>query len=365
VDAVKSFRERSPIVVGLVSILLIAVGLGAAFSINKVPALRGVYSIYADLEDAAGLRSGNEVRVAGVKVGQVTGVELTETAARVKMEIANDIILPRSTRLEVKLKTLLGQKFIDLQMPRSLLSARAAGEDPIAQGEGFLENGDVIPLEQTRIPFDIYQAATEGTAVLEEIDKKALRQLLNVLAGTFGRSADELRSALVNLDDVGDVLGSKSIEISRLLKHTEDVTKTLGDSGEDLEGILERSAEVLTTLAENRSSITGLLAATEDLGRDLGTLIQVAKGDIELGFADLNSLLAGAQSELESLEIAIQNLGDAQLLFARPGAIGRFIEGHVCAVTSEDTCVPYSSPQDPGLPVHGIQPTPTPARVLP
>jgi phospholipid/cholesterol/gamma-HCH transport system substrate-binding protein len=361
----RSFRERSPALVGFASILLIAIGLGFAFSINRFQGLKGVYTVYADLEDAAGVRSGNEVRVAGVKVGQVTGVELTEDAARIKMEIGTDISLPAETRVEVKLKTLLGQKFIDLQMPPGLAAARAAGEDPIAQGGGSLTNGDVIPIEQTRIPFDIYQASTEGAAVLEEIDKRQLRKLINVLAGTFGRSADEFRRALVGLNDVGEVLAGKSRGISRLLRNLEKVSGTLGEIGDDLEGILVRSAEVLTTLAEERQSISSLLAATNDLGQKLGTLIQVAKGDIELGVSDLNGLLLAAEGELDELEVALEEFGFAQELFGRPGGFGRFVEGHVCAVTSADSCEPTGSPQYPGLPVHGIQPSPAPARAMP
>jgi phospholipid/cholesterol/gamma-HCH transport system substrate-binding protein len=346
--------------------VILAIGLGFAFSINKFQALKGVYTVYADLEDAAGVRSGNEVRVAGVKVGQVTGVELVAEAARIKMEIGSDISLPSETRVEVKLKTLLGQKFVDLQLPESFIAARAAGRDPVAAGGGFLENGDVIPIEQTKIPFDIYQAATEGTDVLAEIDKKALRRLLNVLAGTFERSSDELRRALVGLNDVGEVLSSKSTGISRLLRNLEKVSKTLGDSGGDLEGILARSAEVLTTLADERQHTSSLLAAANDLGRNLGTLIQLAKGDIEIGIGDLNSLLTAAETELDQLELALAQIGFAQELFARPGAFGRFIEGHVCAVTTADTCEPTGSAVYPGLPIHGLQPSPSPdAQVMP
>lgn len=351
----KSFRERSPLLVGAISIVLLVAGVSMAFSINRFPALKGVYTVYADLEDAAGVRSGNEVRVAGVKVGQVTGLRLTPDAARVKMEIADDIALPDDIRVEVKLKTLLGQKFIDLQMPRSVLAARGDG-GPIAGDAGLLSSGDVIPIEQTKIPFDIYQAASEGTAVLAEIDKVALRELLDVLAGTIGRSAGELERALVGLDKAGDVLAPKSVKVSRLLKHLEDLSGTLGEGSEDLDGILARSAEVLTTLAEERSTISSLLLATNDLGQSLGTLIQVARGDIDVAFADLNSLLGATEKELGALDRALAEFGIAQKLFGAPGRFGRFIEGTVCAATSEDTCVPDGSPQDPGLPVHGTQP---------
>jgi phospholipid/cholesterol/gamma-HCH transport system substrate-binding protein len=359
----KSFRERSPVIVGIVSILLLGIGVGFAFSLNKFEGLRGVYSISADLKDAAGVQPGNEVRVAGVRVGQVTAVALTPDSARIKMEIQDHIELPEDTRLEVKLKTLLGQKFIDLQLPRSVLAARAAGSDaPLAQGGGLLEPGDVIPMSHTRIPFDIYQAANQGTDVLARLDKDALKDLLNVLAGTVEKSEQELRRALVSVSDLGEVLGPKSAEIGRLLRNLNKVSGTLALSGEDLAGILDNSAEVLGVLAERRETISTLLAATNDLGKNLGTLVQVARGSIEAGVTDLNSLLIAAESELETLEIALQELPVSQKLFAQSGQFGRFIEGNTCAVTSEDTCVADGSPEDPGLPVHGTQPGARPDR---
>lgn len=354
VGPMRSFRERSPWLVGTISLIAILLGLGLAFSINKFQALRGVYAISADLEDAAGLRSGNEVRVAGVRVGQVTGIELTSSSARVEMEIASDIELPTETTVEVKLKTLLGQKFIDLQIPEGMVDG---------PGASILGVGDVIPMDQTTIPFDIYQAATEGTSALEEIDKDALRDLLDVMAGTFEGSGDELRRALVGLDEVGRTLGEKSPQITRLLKNLKEVTGTLDAGGADLGGVLDRSAEVLGTLASNRSAISSLLVATEDLGRDLGTLIQVARGSLQLGVSDLDSLLAAAEEELGSLEKALSEIAISQRLFAAPGGFGRFVEGNACAVTTADTCVPDGSPTDPGLPVHNVQPSPSPRGV--
>ena len=190
VASVRSFRERSPILVGIVSLVLLVAGVSLAFSVNRFEGLRGVYSLAADLEDAAGLQPGNEVRVAGVKVGRVTAVSLRDDAARITMEISDDTRIPRETRLEVKLKTLLGQKFIDLQLPKAFVAAAAGGGEAADATTGMFRAGDVIPLEQTKVPFDIYQAASEGTATLAEIDKKALRQLLNVLATTVGTSKD-------------------------------------------------------------------------------------------------------------------------------------------------------------------------------
>ena len=163
----KGFTERSPRVVGILSIIGIALGMALAFSVPKFDALRGVYTVYADLEDVSGVQAGNEVRVAGVRVGRVTGTELRPSAARIEMEIEADVQLPVETRLEVKLKTLLGQKFIDLQLPRTFLLAGSGGGDPFTATSEFLEHEDVIPMSQTRIPYEVFEAATAGSRTLD------------------------------------------------------------------------------------------------------------------------------------------------------------------------------------------------------
>jgi phospholipid/cholesterol/gamma-HCH transport system substrate-binding protein len=355
---VTTFRERRPWVVGLVSIILLGIGVGFAFSINRFEALKGVYSISADLRDAANLQSGNEVRVAGVKVGQVTDVSLLDHAARVHLEIQNDVRLPIETRVKVKLKTLLGQKFVDLQLPSSFVAAGSNENDPTSATDGFLEGGDVIPLSQTEIPYEIHQAATEGTQVLRGIDKAGLRRLIAVFTDTIATSKQELRRAFVDLEAAGKVLSTKSGDISLLLKNARRATRALAVSDSDLEGILSRSAEVLTTLADRRETVSSLLAATNELAADLGLLIRVVRGSVDVGAADLNGILLLLEGELGTIDAALAELGTAQEMFGRPLSFGRFTEGHVCSVTSADTCVPFGSPEDPGLPSHGVQPSP-------
>jgi phospholipid/cholesterol/gamma-HCH transport system substrate-binding protein len=353
---VRSFRERRPWLVGITSLILLTISVVFAFSLNRFDALRGVYRISADLEDAAGLQPGNEVRVAGVKVGQVTGLELTDDAARVEMEIQSDIRLPTETKLEVKLKTLLGQKFIDLQVPRAFLTAASGGNDPSYATDGYIEEGEVIPKSQTRLPYEIYQAATQGTRTLEQIDKEALRDLITVLSETAGTSKEELNRALESVNAAGEVLAEKAPDITRLLRNTQLVTRTLAEADTDLEGILSEGAEVFGVLADNRATISSLLASTNELADNFGLLIQASRGSIELSAADLNGVLGVVEGELDTIDAALDELPTAQEMFARPTKFGRFVESHVCAITTQDTCVPSGSPEEPGVPVKGSQP---------
>lgn len=355
-----SFTERRPWLIGIVSLAILIAGTSLAFSFTKFKGLRGVYSISADVTDAAGLIPGNEVRIAGVKVGNVKRVTLERDAARVLMEIQGDIEIPEETLLEVKLKTLLGQKFIDLQFPRSFVAAVSSGSAPEDATAGFLTEGDLIPVEQTRVPFEVYQAASGGTRVLEQIDKQSLRTMLRVLGSTVGTSKEEIGRALVALDRAGDVLGDKSGAITKLLRNLNDVSGTLARSDQELNGILAGGSDVLGVLAERRATISTLLAAADDLGQNLGLLISSARAPLAAGVRDLNAILVTAEGSLGELEVALEELGPAQRLFGIPLQFGRFTEGAVCAVISEDTCVPTGSPDDPGFPVKGTQPSPAP-----
>ena len=354
----KSFTERRSWLVGIVSILLISLGLYLAFSVNRFKSLKGVYEISAELEDAAGLQSGNEVRVAGVKVGQVTGIELAPDSAVVVMEIRDDVRIPSETRLDVKLKTILGQKFVDLRMPRAFLARATQGGDPISATNHFLGDGDVIPLTQTSVPYEIYQAVTEGTRAIEDINKESLRNLVSILAETLNASDEELGAALASVDEAGAVLKTKNAGIRKLLVNASDLTGTLAESGDDIEGLLERATEVLGTLADNRRTTSSLLAATNDLTENLALLIEAARGSIRLGTGDLNSILTRVDAELDTLDEALGEFGVAQELFGQNIKFGRFIEGHVCSLTTANTCVPDGSPQNPGLPQKGSQPEP-------
>lgn len=347
----KSFRERRAWVVGLVSVLLLAAGVAGAFSIDRVPALRGVYSVEADFRDAAGVQPGNEVRVAGVRVGRVTDVSLTRNAARVEMELESDIQLPGDIRAAIKLKTLLGQKFIELNYPSGLV-----GEAPAGSLEGILFDGDVIPRDQTSIPYEIYQAANEGTDKLERIDKAALRRLIRVLSETVGTSRQELRRVLVSVAKAGKVLTPKSEQLTALLRHTESLTGDLAESDSDIDSILQRSSSVLNVLAERRRTLISLLAATADLSNHLGTLIRSSRGSIRVGVTDLNGILTLAEGELATIENALEELPRSLELFAQPLQFGRFAETHACTIISADTCSPSGSPTQPGLPNHGQQP---------
>ena len=101
----------------------------------------------AEFSDVAGLVEGDEVRIAGVRVGQVTGIGLAEGAtdrplAEVELEVDADIPLPATVEATIRYRNLVGQRYVAL-----------------AEGEGaggrMLDQGGLIPVARTRPALDL------------------------------------------------------------------------------------------------------------------------------------------------------------------------------------------------------------------
>src|SRR3954447_4630553 len=108
---VKPFRERNPVPIGAIGLFVILAMLLLAFNASRLPFLNGGSTYHAAFADAAGLKKGDDVRIAGVKVGSVTSVDLEGAKVRVGMRVDSGLHVGVDSRAEIKIKTLLGQKY--------------------------------------------------------------------------------------------------------------------------------------------------------------------------------------------------------------------------------------------------------------
>ena len=321
--AIKNFRERSPVLVGLISIIAIAIGTTFAFFIDRIPTLKQAYEISADFQDAAGLTAENQVRVAGIKVGTVKEVLLDGDRVKVTMEIDNGIEIPADAFVEIKLATLLGTKFVDIE---------AKG------GEPFLEAGDHIPIERTATPYEIYQASNQGTNVLEGLDGPALNDMLVELTKLTRITKEEVGTALAGLNELGAGLNEKDAEIRSLLKGSRELTDVLADEGDEIVSLIDASNEVLGSVASKRDEVQSLLASTNQMAADLTDLIRDNRGNLDSIFTDLHKALVVLERNVEHIDTALEYAGPSSRYFGSIWTQGRWGDIYNCATIMSGTC---------------------------
>jgi phospholipid/cholesterol/gamma-HCH transport system substrate-binding protein len=342
----KPFRERNPIVVGLVSVAVLTVLMAFAFSLNRLTFLRRVHDVQADFADAAGLNPDNEVRVAGLKVGKVKSVDLAEPDAkgvadrvRVVMEISNGVDLGNLTEAEIKLKTILGAKFVEL-VPKG--------------GEPFVAGDDVIPLERTRIPFELYEVTNRTVQSVGEIDANALNEALTELATLFDDPEGNLGRAMDGLSKATKGLKDRQQEFEDLLRYGGQLVETLGSRSEALGRIFDSGAQLLSALAQRSEGLRRFVRGSDALAAELSDLLRSTRSDLDPALRDLHRALEVVRKDIKPLELALETLGPSAESFGRA-----FLQGHwgdIWIQTILDIPIP------PILPVGAEGTTSAPAR---
>jgi phospholipid/cholesterol/gamma-HCH transport system substrate-binding protein len=309
--------------VGIISLIAITAATTFAFYIDRFPALKQAYEVQAEFSDAAGVSTENQVRVAGIKVGTVSDIELKDARVVVTMEIDNGIEIPSNAFAEIKLATLLGTKFIDIESKG---------------GEPFLEDGDVIPLDKTSVPYEIYQASNQGTAVIEDLDGEALNDMLVQLTELTKVAQDEVGEALEGLNDLGTGLVEKDDELRSLLSGSEQLTALLADEGDELVRLIDASNSVLGSLAQKREQLQSLLSVTRQMARTVTTVLRENRGNLDSILQDLHNALVVLERNVEHLDVAFQFAGPSSRYFASIWTQGRWGDIYSCALVLSQSC---------------------------
>lgn len=301
----RSFRDRSPYAIGLVSAAVIGVVVVAAFLVGARHLLERTYRVEAVFTDAAGLRLGDPVRVAGVKVGRVAAIRADRRHGRVvvAMEVNRGVDLGPETRAEVALATLLGSKYVRLSGPvrRPYLA-------------DLPRSRRTIPVERTRTPFDVFDLTTTATRRVEATDTAKLNRFVSQLADISEGRAAEIRTLLASVAQVSAAVNEREAQLRDLLDRFDHLSALLADKDATLVALIDQSRGILDLVARRRDTIAAALRNTGALSDELARVLSVNK-------ARLDGVLATLHPTLE-LVARHQADVDAALAWLGPGAFG-------------------------------------------
>ena len=318
----KSFRDRNPYAVGLISVGVIAVLVAAAFLVGTLhvfDAFSGAYKISAVFSDAAGVRAGDEVKMAGVKAGRVSKVEADRAHGKVivDMVVNGGVHLGPHTTAEVALQTLLGNKYV-----------RLAGEVT----RPYLAKGAVIPNDRTKTPFDVFELVNVSKAAIDQTDTQRLNKFIDELATVTEGKRDDVARLLDGLRKVAGALQDRHDELASLLDHTATLSQTLADKDQTLVRLLDQSSQLLAVVRANRADLAGALSGTDRLSAQLASVLEQHKGDLDRILSALHPTVAILDRHQEDLDRALAYLGPGVLGLSRATIHGPWADIYVRSV---------------------------------
>lgn len=319
------FRERNKTVIGAVGIALIVLMVFAAFRADSLPFIGGGTVYSADFSEAAGLQKMDEVRVAGVKVGKVVGIELQGDHVLVKMRIKG-AHLGSLTRAAIKIKTVLGRKYVALD----------------SEGGGTLDPGTPIPLSRTTSPFDISPAFQQLAQTVGKIDTGQLAASFTVLADDFRNSSSEVKATLDGLSRLSQTIASRDAKLRELLTHAQGVTAVLQSRDQDLVGFLKEADLVLQEVTLRREAIHRLLVTTTTLSEQLTALVRENRATLAPALLHLRAVTAVLRKNQANLDVSIPRMAALVRLFSNNLGNGRWFDTYVYNLTNPSGFAPGS-----------------------
>ncbi|KAA1429112.1 MCE family protein [Nocardioides antri] len=306
----KAMNARDPFKVGLIAIAVI--GLIGVLVIVLSVANFGTKTYTAVLEHTGGLRTGEDVQVHGVSEGEVTGIELEDDHVIVTFVLDGDIDLGSRTTGTVKVATLLGSHYLEV--------------DP--NGTGELAD-DRIPLANTSVPYNLQDVLESGAGALEELDPQVLAEALSEMAGTLGASQDQVRPALEGVARLSEVIATRSDQAGALLTAARSVTDQLAASSDDIIAMMSQTNLVITEVTARRQAIHRLLVETTELSRALVAIVDSTKGKLQPALRDLNDVITFLNQQDEDLQHVLEVMAPAVRYVANATGNGQWLDLYV------------------------------------
>jgi phospholipid/cholesterol/gamma-HCH transport system substrate-binding protein len=311
----KSFRSRNPITIGITGLVVIALVLLAAIYSDDLPIIGGGTTYKAEFSEAAGIKPGDETRIAGVKVGKVTDVALAGNAVVVSFKVKEAWVGDR-TRAAIKIKTLLGQKFLSLE----------------PDGAGVLDPSQTIPRNRTMAPYDVLEAFRGLADTVNEVDTPQLAKSFEVLSQTFADTPDNVKGALDGLSALSKTISSRDDQLAKLLDNTQQITQTLADRDAEVQKLLQDGNLLLDEIRKRKQAIDSLLTGTQRLATELKGLVDDNNKQLDPVLTQLDQFTAMLQRNQDDLGKGIEKLAPFVREFTNTLGNGRWFDNYICGL---------------------------------
>lgn len=286
----KPFRERNPVTIGLVGLATLALVMLAAFKADQLPLIGGGDSYYANFSELGGLKVGNEVRVAGVSVGNVKAIELKGNKVQVKFVLDKGTSFGTESGAAIKVKTLLGATFMSLN----------------PAGPGQMAKDSTIPVSRTIPPYTIVNAFATLSETADKIDVPKLSEALDSLSNLTKNTPKNFQGALQGVSNLSRNLAARDDQINNLLVGLKKVTGVLNSRNTELTTLFKDSDTLFNAISARRDSIHTLLVSTELLSEQLRGLIKDTRSDLKPALTKLKVVTDELRKQEGSLDEALR-----------------------------------------------------------
>ncbi|MGP4057588.1 MCE family protein [Mycobacterium sp. 4D054] len=301
---------------GLVMAMLTAF-LFLVFSDTRTGAANEYTAVF---KDASRLKSGDTVRIAGIRVGTVKGVELQDDrSVLVTFDADRNTVLTTGTNAAIRYLNLVGDRYLELvDTPDSNQIVAAGGQ---------------IPEDRTAPALDLDVLLGGLKPVIQGLNPEDVNGLTSSLIQILQGQGGTLDSLFSRTSSFSNSLADNNQVIEELIVDLRTVLDTLAKDGDEFSGAIDKLEQLVSGLSADRDPIGTAITALDNGTASIADLLGRGRAPLANTVDELNRLAPLVDNDLDRLDATLQRLPEIYRKLARVGSYGAWFPYYICGIT--------------------------------
>ena len=278
----------------------------------------------AQFTDVAGLVTGDEVRIAGVRVGQVTSIEVAQdagnTIAEVGLDVSSDVRLPAGVQALIRYRNLVGQRYVALTEGDG-----SAGRTLAADG--------VIPLAHTKPALDLTTLFGGFQPLFQALSPDDVNRLSYEVIQVFQGEGGTVQSLLGHVASLTSSLADKDAVIGSVIDNLNSVVGTVAARDQQLSDLVVSLQQFVSGLSADRDAIFDSLQTIDGLAVATTDLLSQARAPLAADITSLGDLSGNLADTGDVLESFLQRAPTKIDLLTRTAINGSWFNFYLCSAS--------------------------------
>jgi phospholipid/cholesterol/gamma-HCH transport system substrate-binding protein len=271
----------------------------------------------AEFSDATGVVKGDDIRIAGVKVGSVKKVEIIDrTRALVSFNVAKSSIVTKSSTATIRYRNLVGQRYISL-----------------TQGVGDLDrlpNDSTIPIKRTQPALDLSVLFHGFKPLFAALSPADINKLSAEVISVFQGEGGNFNALLQNTASITNTLADRDQVIGSLIDNLNSVLKTLAGRDKQLSSLIIEFKRFMGGLVQDKDAILGSLDSVSTLAEQTSDLVTGIRPSFVKDVHGLRQVATNLNQGRDELDRAMQILPIKLTKIGRTAIYGSFFNFYLC-----------------------------------
>ncbi|WP_052336906.1 MCE family protein [Nocardioides alkalitolerans] len=274
----------------------------------------------ADFSDVTSLNRGDDIRMAGVKVGSVRDIEVgDDNLARVTFTVDPAVTVPEGTQLELRFRNLVGQRYI-------------AMEPPVSGSGGEIEAGHTFPVSETAPALDLTLLFNGFQPLFRLLDPEDVNTLSGQIVAVFQGDGASVDTLLASAGRLTTTLAERDAVIGDLIDSLGSVLETVSTRSAQLDATIVTLQQLVTGLAQDRDTIGRTLDGLGALSVSVADLLEQGRAPLAESIVGLGDLAGNLSDSEEVLDRVLTNLPPKLDALGRTGSYGSWLNFYVCSI---------------------------------